>query len=93
MTMPKIVCAKRKNYLHHEEKKFCTRTKIFFYAYKKMPFFHRLYADDDTKECKDSKLPKKVALCHIKVSTKVSFSQKHELMEKRSFTEQKPKYS
>ena len=41
-----------------------------------MPIFHRLYADNDQKDCKESKLPQKVALCHNEVNKKMSSCQK-----------------
>ena len=65
-----------KKYLHHVGNLFCTRTKIFFYAYKKSALFLATSIDNDTKDSKESKLPKKVALCHNEVNTKVSFCQK-----------------
>ena len=41
-----------------------------------MPFSYRLYADDNTEDCKESKLPQIVALCHNEVNSIVPFSQK-----------------
>ena len=64
-----------KKYLCHVENCLCTRTKFFFYAYKKNALFWRLHTDDDTKERKESKLQQKVALCHYEVNTKVSSCQ------------------
>ena len=59
--------------------------KFFFYAYKKMPFSYRLYADDNTEDCKESKLPQIVALCHNEVNSIVPFSQKAQLMIVKDF--------
>ena len=65
-----------KNYLHHVGNLFCTRTKFFFCAYKKSALFLATSIDNYTKDCKESKLLQKVALCHNEVNTKASFRQK-----------------
>lgn len=61
---------------HHVGNVFCMRTKFFFYVYKKCPFPCDFMTTTTPKNAKKVNCQKKVAFCHNKVNTKVSFCQK-----------------